>query len=138
LLGALAGTAGQVNELIKGYRLHGDVPRILQEVYEAMGNLLKFSAYHLGSLTGLGMAWTDFPRTREALEGHWFRSYFLRLDEACSAIASTYPCWTDDLAFEVIGDLVDELVAHAGLYITKNLGGGLHVDIPYTAETVPR
>jgi hypothetical protein len=138
LLGALAEIRNQVNELIIAYRVHADVQRILEEVYSAMGNLLKFSAYHLGNLAGLGMAWTEMPRTVTALEGHWFRSYFFRLEQACREVAGEYSAWKDDSAFRIIGDLVDELVALAGLHITKTLNGGLHVNIPFTAETMPK
>lgn len=129
-ISALETTRSRVSDLIRAYRLHGDVVRILQEVYGAMGNVLKFSAYHLGNLAGLDITWTDMPRTTEALDGHWFRSYFLRLDEACRTIGSSYGRWVDESAFHVIGDLVDELVADAGLYVTKNVDGGLYVDIP--------
>jgi hypothetical protein len=127
---ALETARSRVSDLIRAYRLHGDVVRILQEVYGAMGNVLKFSAYHLGNLAGIDITWTDMPRTTAALNGHWFRSYFVRLDEACRTIGSSYGCWVDESAFGVIGDLVDELVADAGLYVTKNVDGALYVDIP--------
>lgn len=129
-LGAVTATGDNVNQLFKEFRIHDDVTRILQEVYEAMGNLLKFAAYHLGNLRGLGVAWTDMPRTVAALEGHWFTSFFLRLQDACSAILANYAQWEDESAFETIGNLVDELVAMAGLHITKTANGGLHVEIP--------
>ena len=52
-------------------------------------------------------------------------------------ILASYAQWEDESAFGVIGNLVDELVAMAGLNITKIADGGLHVEIPYTPQTIP-
>ena len=126
----------KANCLITAYRNHGSVVQILGEVYGVYGELLKFAAYHLGNMKGLGLNLDDVPRTKKALDGHWFTPYFEELSVACEGIAENYGEWTDQAAFEVIGDLADKLVAEGGVYVTTNANDQLYVDIPITPETV--
>jgi hypothetical protein len=130
-------TRPRANALIAAYRIHGNVDQILEEVYSAYGDLLKFSAYHLGNLDGVGIEVMARPKTVEALRDHWFMPYFVRLKAACETIAQNVGKWRDTADFEVIGDLVDELVAAGGLLISDQADGSLYVDIPFTPETMP-
>ncbi len=133
-----AAEARQVaNNHIKQYRTHGNVDRVLSEVYGTYGNLLKFAAYHLGNLDGQGIAVKGRPRTVEAMAGHWFAPYFAQLDEACQAIARNYGRWSDRAAFEAIGDIADELVGLGGVFFNYRRPGELYIDIPFTADTMP-
>jgi hypothetical protein len=50
---ALTETRPHANELIKAYRLHHNVQKITAEVYGTYGDLMKFTAYHLGNMAGL-------------------------------------------------------------------------------------
>ena len=52
--------------------------------------------------------------------------------------ANTYGRWTDASSFELIGDLVDELVAAGGVYARELPTGGVRVDIPLTPQTMSR
>jgi hypothetical protein len=131
-------TQSKANEFIKAYRLHGDVDRILAEVYAAYGNLMKLACYHLGNMAGQDLSLSDLPATKSALEGHWFSPYFDQLDALCKDIASDYGRWTDRSKFEAIGDLADEVVEEGGLFVSPRGGGGtFYVDIPFTPETLP-
>jgi hypothetical protein len=134
---ALNETRPKANNLIKAYRLHGDVNQIMAEVYGAYGNLMKFAAYHLGNMAGRGLSLADLPKTRIALDGHWFASYFERLDVLCKHIAEDYGKWGDRSRFEALGDLADELVVAGGLIVSLLADGRLRVDIPFTPETMP-
>jgi hypothetical protein len=136
-LKSLLETRQQANNHIKAYRIHANIDRILGEVYVAYGDLMKFTAYHLGNLRGLGRDLSEMPRTVEALKGHWFAPHFARLDEALKDIAKDYGKWTDKSSFEVVGDLADELLAHGGIHYKSRVDGRLYIDIPFTAETMP-
>lgn len=136
-LKSLHETRRHVNDHIKAYRIHGNIDRILGEVYVAYGDLMKFTAYHLGNLRGLGRDLSQMPRTVEALNGHWFAPYFTRLGEALKDIAKDYGKWTDKSSFELIGDLADELLSHGGIHYKSRPDGRLYIDIPFTAETIP-
>jgi hypothetical protein len=136
-LKSLHETRQQANDCIKAYRVHANIDRILGEVYLAYGDLMKFTAYHLGNLRGLGRDLSEMPRTVEALKGHWFAPYFARLGEALKDIEKDYGKWTDKSSFEVIGDLADELLAQGGIHYKSRPDGRLYIDIPFTAETMP-
>lgn len=135
---ALGETRPRANALIKAYRLHSDLEQITAEVYGVYGELMKLSSYHLGNMVGLGLTVDDLPKTKAALEGHWFAPFFDSLKQTCAGIASNYGKWTDYSAFEALGDLADEIVADGGLIISSHQeDGGFYVDIPFTFETIP-
>jgi hypothetical protein len=125
------------NNHIKQYRTHGNVNRVLSEVYGTYGNLLKFAAYHLGNLDGQGIAVKDRPKTVEAMAGHWFAPYFAQLDAACQAVARSYGRWSNQEPFEAIGDIADELVRAGGVFFNYLRPGELYIDIPFTVDTMP-
>ncbi|HCS44295.1 MAG TPA: hypothetical protein DIW52_15960, partial [Pseudomonas sp.] len=126
------------NKLILGYRAHLPVDQILREIYDCYGDVLKFSAYHLGNLEGLGVRWLDSEKTASILKDHWFFPYFERLETACLEIAKNYGKWENKDSFTLITDIVDDLVERAGLLIeAMEDDDRLWVDIPYTPETDP-
>ena len=134
---SLRDTRQQAIEYIKAFRIHRNIDQLLGEVYVAYGNLLKFAAYHLGNLSGLGCTVADMPKTRDALEGHWFQPYFNRLEGALRGIEKDYRKWGDKRAFEAVADLADELLAQNGIHYKSRSNGQLYIDIPLTAETTP-
>ena len=134
---SLRDTRPQVIEYIKAFRIHSNIDQLLGEVYVAYGELMKFAAYHLGNLSGLGRTVADMPKTMDTLEGHWFQPYCTRLDGALRGIAKDYGKWSDKLVFEVLADLADELLAQNGIHYKSRPNGQLYIDIPFTAETLP-
>ncbi|EZP65827.1 hypothetical protein [Pseudomonas sp. RIT357] len=133
----LAQADDRSNRLLLNYQEHGSVDRILGEIYGCYGDLLKFAAYHLGNLDGLGVRWQDSQKTASILKDHWFLPYFERLNDACIEIAKSYGQWENKDSFTLIADIVDELVERAGLLIEPMDDGRLWVNIPYTPETDP-
>lgn len=125
------------NKLLLKYQEHGSVDQILSEIYGCYGNLLKFAAYHLGNLDGVGVRWQDSQKTASVLKDHWFLPYFERLEAACIEIAKSYGRWENTDSFMLIADIIDDLVERAGLLIERMDDGRLWVDIPYTPETDP-
>lgn len=134
----LAEARDVANNHIRQYRTHANVNQLLPAVYGTYGDLLKFTAYHLGNLSGLGIAVTDRPRTIEGLAGHWFAPYFFRLDEACTAVFEGYGRWSDQALFQAIGDIANDVVNLGGLLFRYPQPGQLYVDVPFTADTMPR
>jgi hypothetical protein len=108
------------------------------EVYGTYGDLMKFAAYHLGNMAGLGLTINDLPNTKAALEGHWFAPYFEQLKMLCESVAADYGKWPDRSKFEAIGDLADQIVAQGGLIVSDFTDdGGFYVHVPFTPETMP-
>lgn len=136
-VGLLASTRSDANELIKEYRLHGDVDRVLKEIFAVYGTLMRIAAYHLGNLAGRDLEWQGRAETTEALEGHWFAPFFVRLAAELKDVMKDYGRWQDKRQFERVGDILEDIVADAGLFIRRGTGGGLYVDIPFHAGTMP-
>ena len=130
-------TRAKSNDRIKAYRLHGNIVQVLSEVYDAYGDLMRFSSYLLGTMAGRRLTLSDLPRTATALDGHWFSRYFKKLGDAHSAIAADYGRWNDLSAFEALGDLADEIIADGGVIVSYRPDGQPYADIPFTPETMP-
>ncbi|MPS96188.1 hypothetical protein [Comamonas sp.] len=131
------GTARQqANDAIKAYRIDHDVEKVYNAVCRAYGNLLKYAAYYLGNLDGHGIALSQRQDFEKALSGHWFEPYFLRLEDACKDIAAQYGAWTDQSLFEVIGDILEDIVEEGGIKCSQQPDGRLYMDVPFTAATM--
>lgn len=125
------------NELIRAYRIHGNVEQILSEIYRSCGNLLKFGGYCIGNLRGKDIHWRERDDLTSVIVSHWFEPFFQSLSEACSGLADRYGEWTDMDTFLSISSILDELVCRAGLNVTAQPDGGAYVDIPFTIQTMP-
>jgi hypothetical protein len=136
-LTVLCSSREKANECIKAYRLHADLERIIREVYESYGNLLKFACYHIGNMRGLELSLDDLPNTKKALDGHWFKSFWPRLIVACEMIWADFGRWQNEQPFEAFGNLVDEIVKDGGLYLTHLEDGTIYADLPFTPDTLP-
>lgn len=130
-------TRPKANEHIKAYRLHGDHDRIVQEVFGAYGELIKFACYHIGNMKGAGLSLNDLPNTKTALNGHWFEPFWPRITAACEALWADFGQWANDQSFEAFGDLVDDVIENGGLYISHRDDGTIYADLPFTPDTLP-
>ncbi|RKT24770.1 hypothetical protein B0G69_0459 [Paraburkholderia sp. RAU2J] len=134
---ALEETRKAANNAIRLYRWHADAPRVLEEVYGAYGNLMKFACYFLGNMAGTGVGLDDLPNTRAALEDHWFAPYFARLDDICRRLGEDYGAWSDQKTFEELGDCADAIAAEGGIIVRHTAAGGVYVDVPFSQPTMP-
>lgn len=88
-------TLPKANELIKAYRIHSDVGRVMAEVYGAYGDLMKVACYHLGNMAGRDISLKDLPRTMASLDGHCQSAHsLLRYDRGYHGRAQAGPCRT--------------------------------------------
>ena len=136
-LQALEKTRPKANQLIKAYRIQGDVDQVLAEVFGAYGNLMKFACYQLGNMRGRKLTLDDLPVTKSTLDAHWFESHFHSLKQLCGDIADSYGKWTKLEPFEAIGALAEAIVTENGVVVTRCAGEDLYVDIPFSPETMP-
>jgi hypothetical protein len=125
------------NAAIIRYRTDADIRKVLSEVTRLYHDLLKYSAYHLGNLHGLGVDWRTVPSTADALTDHWFLPYFERLDNACKAIAADLGTWSSSEPFDELRQLAEDLVADGGMHFQQHDDGRVSVDIPLSIDTVP-
>jgi len=123
------------NQLVSDYRTHRNVDGVLRGQFELWGTLIKYAGYLLGALDGTGKTIKDLPLASGVLENHWFKPTFDALSEIFVALAKEFGRWENSMVFEPIGDLAQNLVASAGLYITRLPDGQAHVHIPMTPAT---
>lgn len=135
----LSDARDQANGLIKAFRLHGGHQQIIKELSDVYGGLLKFASYYLGNMAGYGRSWRDCSAVFEALENHWFRPFFERLEQALAAIVKERDRWQDSSVFEALGDIVEDLIANGGMYFVPSKGhpGQYGISLPLTPETIP-
>lgn len=136
-LPALQDTRLAANTAIKEYRTHHDIGTVLNQVCGLYGRLLKYSAYHLGNLHGLGVDWRTLPTTADPLQDHWFLPFFERLDNACKAIADEIGDWECSVQFDALRDLAEDIVADGGMYFGRHDDDRISLHIPYSIETMP-
>ena len=125
------------NEKIISYRLHADHTKVLDDVHNIYGTLMKMACYHLGNMAGKGIAIADLPRTRAALESSWFAPHWALLETRCAAVWEMFGRWGDKNSFEEVGDLFDGVLASGGVFVTKTGHASARIDIPFTPETTP-
>ncbi|RQP21860.1 BTB/POZ domain-containing protein [Piscinibacter terrae] len=126
-LRALSESRQKADAHIVSFARHGNVRQALDAVHDVYSNLLKFAAYHLGNMRGCELTLADFPETTEALAKHWFAPYWKRLSDACERILANYGKWPSPSSFELIGELLEEVMAEGGVQLQDNPDGGLHV-----------
>lgn len=135
-LPALEDTRPAANAAIMEYRTHGDIVLVMNKVCRLYGKLLKYSAYHLGNLHGHGIDWRTVSTTVDALQDHWFLPFFERLDSCCKAIAADLDNWHNNILFDALGDIAEDLVADGGMNFVRHEDDQISLDIPMTVETM--
>ena len=109
----------------------------MTEVILAYGNLVKFSAYLLGTLDGLARASDDLPELVDALRGHWFHDRFKRLHATFQDLWGRWGKWESRDEFEPIADVFIEIAEEGGFFIVGQADGTMRIDIPFRPENTP-
>ncbi|WP_421951098.1 hypothetical protein [Pelagibacterium sp.] len=126
----------QANDAILEYRLHGDLDVVIVAVIKAYGNLLKFSAYLLGTLDGQGLD-IEEQESLSFLQGHWFEPYFNRLHDVLLTVAKRFGGWDSVDEFEPIADVFVDVLEENGFFMGPRSDGGIEIEIPYRPENTP-
>lgn len=119
-LPAMEATRQAADSAIAEHLDNGNIRLVVNEVCGLYGTLLKYAAYHLGNLYGLGIDWRTVPSTANALQNHWFLPFFERLDSSCKAIAAEAGGWKSSAYFDEIEDIAEELVADGGMHFLRH------------------
>lgn len=136
-IGAASDARGRANESMQRYRLHGDIPVVVREVAAEYGNTLKFAAYLLGHLHGLGMTLADHTAASEFISGHWCADFINRLDSALATLMARYGEWSDIEEFSILETVAEDLLQDGGIAITEVSDEEVFVQIPFTPDTMP-
>ncbi|MGH9424804.1 MAG: hypothetical protein ACRD2L_00635, partial [Terriglobia bacterium] len=125
------------NSSIREYRWHGDTARLVSELCERYGSLLKYAAYLLGHLDGLEQELSAAaPRAFELLEKTaYFRPIFERLSATLRSMHKTYGHWSGKEVFDPLYQVGESLLNSAGIEIQRRPGGAAYVNVPFTPQT---
>jgi hypothetical protein len=136
-LGAAMDAKRRANDAIKAYRIHGNVSQVVRAVVPEYGNTLKFAAYLLGTLHGAGKTLKDAPDATKFIAASWCEDSIHSLDIELSTLFETYGDWPDESVFDKIAEIGEQMIADGGMTMNTISDGGMHVDLPFSFETMP-
>jgi len=116
--GALNELLARLTEARRSFFTHRDFGRTKREMFGAMQVLLKFSAYVLGSLDGLGRGDEYGPKSRERLLASRFAPVFDTLRTALREMASTYPDWESLQAYAPLRAVAQKALEVEGFFLS--------------------
>ncbi|MBY5868473.1 hypothetical protein [Rhizobium leguminosarum] len=123
---------GKVADLVSGFD-GGNADTLVGPVLGVFGDLMKFGCYLQGTLAGTDRSLDDFPNVPEQLTASWYAPYFDRLATACDDIFAEFGQWPDKQKFEVISDILMEIVEEQVMQIEDHEDGSYRVAIHHRA-----
>ncbi|TDE32991.1 hypothetical protein [Antarcticimicrobium sediminis] len=137
LVNVLGATRGQVYEMIKVYRAHGDVGQVAAEVYGRIRELLKYSSYFLGAVAAQENPETHPAVLTEEANFGWFSPFYERLVKVHEALWSDFGKWDGLNVFEALGDILEDMAESIGVEASRVSDDSINFNIPYRRETMP-
>jgi hypothetical protein len=120
---------GDISSAIAQYRMHGSIPRLLDEVSARVCALLAFAGYVLGDLAGTrsepAMLHPDLPGL---IATPPLRDLWQPLLEALDELYQSQGCWESSVAFLTLESVLVELYLRLGLKFSER-PEGLWVEI---------
>ena len=95
------------------------------------------AAYLIGHLDGLDQGSDLAPTARAALSECPYLPLVERLAEALRQLWRDRDEWQSMAVFDPLRDIVHDAYAESGLLLRPLPDGGVNVDVPFTAETMP-
>lgn len=128
----------RANTAIRSYRLHHDIQRVMQEAGEPLAEPLRLAAYFIGHVDGRGETLDGRPQLRAALEASRYAEFFDRTTEALRALWLRRGKWASREEFTPLMNVARDVLTAGGLIFRRRDDGNLSIDIPLTAETLPK
>jgi hypothetical protein len=137
LLKVMEETRDKCYEMIKSYRTHGDVARVVEGVYGKLGDLIKYSSYYLGAVAAQKNPKTRPSALSEKAEFIWFKPFYERVLKVNEALWNEYGQWEDLDTFEAIGDVLEDMAKSVGIVALRESDDLINFHIPYRPESMP-
>jgi len=124
-------------ERATAYRMHGDHKRVFEELNGFAERLLCSLAYLLGHLDSLEQEVSSLPLMTDLTTSTPGLSDLIQeLHGNLRMLWETQDLWTSQEVFSPLCNLVNDLLAAYGVYMTGS-GDNWRMTIPHTAETMP-
>ncbi len=133
----LGTTRNDCFERIRKYKIHGDVRKIVEEVYGMLGDLMNYASYFLGAALAHDDPETHPPKLIANKEFAWFDPFYKRLIAAQQVLWNQYGKWTDQDDFEALGDILEEMAEDIGIKAERISKEDINFNIPFRAESMP-
>jgi hypothetical protein len=135
----LRGVRGRGNEIIKKYRLHSDIDRLVSELVGEYRTALKYGAYLLGHLDGLDATFSDAAPESEAAicDLEWFAPLFDQFWKDLKHSHQMYGRWPGLHVFDPLKATLEDVLKIAGIEFQPRPGGNCHIAVPFTPDTIP-
>ncbi len=127
----------RANEAIRAYRRHADLHRVMRDAGGSLCEPLKAAAYLIGNLDGLGADLGMAPRARDFLQAGPYESVVQRLASSLQELWARRGQWSTPAEFDGLKNIVRDMLADAGIILSRQSNGGLYIDIPFTRDTMP-
>ncbi len=136
---ALRGVRERGNTSIRQFRYHGDVTRLIRELSRDYGNALRYGAYLLGHVEGLGKTLEEAaPRATATVRSlSWFSALFERFSANLKTMYEAYGRWSGLKVFEPLQGTVHDVLKAAGVEFQPRPSGQYYLNVPFTPETTP-
>jgi hypothetical protein len=128
----------QADAAIRSYRLHGDLNVLVGEAGSALCGPMKAAAYLLGGMDAEGLDWADLDEVRSSLVAAGYDELVDRLHDELARLWATREKWEPTLqVFAGLEDVAREVFRSGGVFFRTAGDGGCHIDVPYSARTMP-
>jgi hypothetical protein len=127
----------RANEAIRAYRRHTDLHRVMREAGGPLCEPLRAAAYLIGTLDGRGADLGMVPRARDLLQASPYEGFVQRLASSLQELWARRGRWSTPAEFDVLKNIVRDMLADAGIILNRQSNGGLYIDIPFTRDTMP-
>ena len=102
-------------ERIRRYRIHCRLEQIVAEVYNKLGDLMKYASYFLGAALAHDHPETHPSKLIAEKEFAWFDPFYEKLIIALQTLWDQYGRWTNQNNFEVLGDILEAMAEDIGI-----------------------
>ncbi|WP_243360742.1 hypothetical protein [Fundidesulfovibrio terrae] len=137
LVKVLENTRSQCFEMIKAYRIHSEVDKVVLETYGKLGDLLKSSSYYLGTVASHEIPETHPDALLKIDEFDWFCPYYDRLIDAQQILWDQFGKWDGQDKFELLGDILEDMAESIGIEAERLSNERIYFKIPYRKESMP-
>jgi hypothetical protein len=126
------------NAHIRRYRTGRDVMRLLDELQQEYGSMLKYAAYLLGHVEGLGQTLQAAAPRAFALiqESSWFAPLFGDFHLQLKGLDESYGKWSGIEVFEPLKRTVSDVFKAGGIEFQQKQDGTYYISVPFTYDTV--
>ena len=136
LLTCLDNNQGAIDDAIRRYRHHADLHQLIDETHDRAMRALRVAAYLIGHYDGLAQDWQTISEVAERLKDHRLQPL---LDDMADELRNLWDRrfdWTSSRETKGLNDIAWDAYVEAGVIARETSGGGLDLEVPFTAETL--